>query len=87
MRALWFSPDLGEIRKLLTSTVDINDAGRGRTPAPLSGRRTSRQQQCEQARIELLKRCSSRYDEAEPVGERGEVGVRKALDRVDAMEQ
>lgn len=47
-----------QIRRLLTSTADINDAGQRRTPATLSGRRCSRRLQPDQARIELLKRVS-----------------------------
>ena len=45
-------------RALLTSTADINDAGRGRTPASAPSHRTSRRPQPEQARIELLMRVS-----------------------------
>jgi hypothetical protein len=44
------------IRRLLTSTPDINDAERSRTPAFLSGGRTSRQQQQGWKQIELLMR-------------------------------
>lgn len=40
-------------QKVLTSTADINDAGRGRTPTPLSGRRTSRLRRPKRAGIEL----------------------------------
>lgn len=44
------------IRRSLTSTADINEAGQGRTPASLSGCCTSRRPQSERARIALLKR-------------------------------
>lgn len=53
--------------------ADINDAGQGRTPASLPGRRTSRRPQPEVAGIELLKRWSQ-----------GEVAVRSAATTTDS---
>ncbi|GGQ11826.1 hypothetical protein GCM10010266_38820 [Streptomyces griseomycini] len=46
------------IRRSLTSTADINDAGRSRASASLSGRRASERWRRGEARIELLKRVS-----------------------------
>lgn len=54
------SCDTERIGGFLTSKADINDAGRRRTPAPLSGRPFSRRQVSDWARIELLMRCSQR---------------------------
>ncbi len=44
--------------KAPTSTADINDVGRGHTPATPAGRRAGRRQQSGHARTELLKRVS-----------------------------
>jgi hypothetical protein len=67
--------------------ADINGGGRQGTEAVRRRHGTQRRSWGRGPVIELLMRCSSRYDETEPVGERDEVGVHEALGRVDAMEQ